>query len=419
MVTRSHLMLTRFANEFRNHKDWIDVAGEYQNATGLTPEENEAMIFGAHARYGEDLSKLLYREPGVLPLKESNFATTAIKPERVSAFLDSLAATPYTMAQELLVRDNGPNDLTIFRKYPLVQQFYNLHLKTAWCGFLMMDNVFFLDKVLTGPYWHANATYGQRIHRFWGSVFEKYANELMRRALEGTNSQYLPDPRPINDPNVQICDGLVLAGDSLVLMEYKGSVFRADTKYSGNHVVLAAEIGKKFVHDHESKNKKGVVQLAEAVKALFGPDGSDLFPQIDLKKIKRVYLYIVTLDSIGGTIGMSALLNTFLDEMLDQSTFPSIEIRPLFCSEIEALEDITGLFAKISLPQILETWFVSYPALMAPLQAVDFSGFGWKENEWLRAEWVAIYKNVVRVLFPNEDPDAVVAKETQFRKSSL
>jgi hypothetical protein len=418
MVTRSHLMLTRFANELRNHKDWIDVAGEYQNATGLTLDENEAMIFGAHARYGEDLSKLLYREPGVLPLKEANFATTAIKPERVSAFLDSLACTPCTMAQELRVRDNGPNDLTIFRKYPLVQQFYNLHLKTAWCGFLMMDNVFFLDKVLTGPYWHANATYGQRIHRFWGSVFEKYVNELMRRALAGTNSQYFPDPRTVNDPNVQICDGLVLAGDSLVLMEYKGSVFRADTKYGGDHVVLAAEIEKKFVHDHESKNKKGVVQLAEAVKTLFGRDGSSLFPQIDLKKIKRVYLYIVTLDSIGGTIGMSALLNTFLDEMLDRSAFPSIEIRPLFCSEIEALEDITGLFAKISLPQILETWFVSNPALMAPLQAVDFSGFGWMENEWLRAEWVAIYKNVVRVLFPNEDPDAVVAKETQFRKSS-
>jgi hypothetical protein len=376
------------------------------------------MIFGAHARHGEDLSKLLYKEPGALPLKTANFATTAITPKKVSAFLDLLASTPYAMELELRVKDNGPNDLTIFRKYPLVQQFYNLHLKTAWCGFLMMDNVFFLDKVLTGPYWQANATYGQRIHRFWGSVFERYANELMRRALAGTGSQYLPDPRPVSDSNVQICDGLVLAGNSLVLMEYKGSVFRADTKYSGNHAALASEIEKKLVQDHESKNKKGVVQLAEAVKTLFGPDGPNLFPQIDLKKINRVYLYIVTLDAIGGTIGMSALLNTFLDQMLDRSAFPSIEIRPLFCSEIEALENITELFAKVSLPQILEKWFESNPALMAPLQAIDFSGLSFKENEWLRAEWLAIYKNMVRVLFPNEDPDAVVANETQFRKAS-
>jgi hypothetical protein len=114
---------------------------------------------------------------------------------------------------------------------------------------------------------------------------------------------------------------------------------------------------------------------------------------------------------------MSAFLNTFLDEMLDRSAYPSIEIRPLFCSEIEALEDITGLFAKISLPQILERWFESNPTLIAPLQAIDFSGLGFKENEWLRAEWLAIYKNMVRVLFPNENPDAVVAKGMRFRKS--
>jgi len=55
---------------------------------------------------------------------------------------------------------------------------------------------------------------------------------------------------------------------------------------------------------------------------------------------------------------------------------------------------------------------------MAPLQAIDFSGLSFKENEWLHAEWLAIYKNMVRVLFPNEDPDAVVANETQFRKTS-
>ena len=53
---------------------------------------------------------------------------------------------------------------------------------------------------------------------------------------------------------------------------------------------------------------------------------------------------------------------------------------------------------------------------MAPLQAIDSSGLGWKENEWLRAEWVVISKNVVRGLFSNEDPNAVLAKETQFRK---
>jgi len=58
------------------------------------------------------------------------------------------------------------------------------------------------------------------------------------------------------------------------------------------------------------------------------------------------------------------------------------------------------------------------PSTFTQLQAIDFSELVWNENVWLRAEWVAIYKNVVRVLFRNEDPDSVVAKETQFRRSS-
>lgn len=410
LIVRSHLMLTRFTNELRQDPDLVEVAGEYQIATGLTLEEYEAMIFGTHARFGEELSKALYAEPGTLPLKEANFAPTAIEPKKVTTFLDLLASNPATMARELQAKDNGPNDFTIFRRFPLVQQFYNLHLTTAWCGFLMMDNLFFIEKVLTGPYWHASTRHGLKLRKFWGAVFEKYVNELLRQACVGTQAQFIPDPRPSGRPDLQVCDGIVISGDSMVLMEYKSSMFRADTKYSGNHLALTAEIEKKLVEDKESSSRKGVLQLAEAVQTLFGVNASTLLPGINLTKIKHVYLYIVTLDSIGGTIGMSAFLNTFLDEHLDRKAFSSLQIRPIFCSEIEALENVTGLFAKSSLPEILEKWVATNPSLTAPLQAIDFSSFSWRENDWLRAEWISIYKNMVKILFPNEDPDRVLAE---------
>ena len=409
LITRSHLMLTRFTEELRQDPDVVNVAGEYQEATGLTLEEYEAMIFATHARFGEELSRALYREPGALPLKEANFATTAIDPKKVSTFVDLLASGPANMARELRVKNNGPNDFTIFRRFPLVQQFYNLHLTTAWCGYLMMDNLFFLEKVLTGPYWHASARHGLKLRKFWGAVFERYVNELMRRACAGTQGRFIPDPRPSGRSDVQICDGIVISGDSIVLIEYKSSMFRADTKYSGNHSALTAEIERKLVEDKESSSRKGVLQLAEAVQTLFGVNSSTVVPGIDLSMIKHVYLYIVTLDSIGGTIGMSAFLNTFLDEHLDRKAFPLLRIRPIFCSEIEALETITGFFAKTSLPEILEAWFVANPSLTAPLQAIDLSHFRWRENGWLREEWIAIYKNMVKILFPNENPDRVVA----------
>jgi hypothetical protein len=409
LITRNHLMLTRFTGELREDADFVDVAAEHQRVTGISIEEFEAMIFGTHARFGEEASKTLFTEPGTLLLKDENFATTAIPAKKVSAFLDSLASCPSAMAQELRKEGGGgPNDFTIFRKFPLVQQFYNLYLTTAWCGFLMMDNLFFLEKVLTAPYWNANATSGQKLRRFWGAVFEQYVNELMRKACAGTQSRFIPDPRPSNDPNTQICDGIVVSGDSIVLMEYKASMFRADTKYSGSHLSLTKEIENKLVHDRESGHKKGVWQLSDAVQGLFGLGASDVIREIDLEKVKHVYLYIVTLDSIGDTIGMSPFLNTFLEERLDRQAFPSLQIRPLFCSDIETLEKVTGYFAESNLSQVLEQWYVTNPSLTTPLQAIDLDKFNWRENDWLHNEWKAICRNIVKILFPCIDPEVAL-----------
>ena len=70
----------------------------------------------------------------------------------------------------------------------------------------------------------------------------------------------------------------------------------------------------------------------------------------------HVYLYLITLDSIGGAIGLAPFLETFLTERLDRKTYPSVEIRPLFCSDIETLERVTGFWGQSSLPQTLEHW---------------------------------------------------------------
>jgi hypothetical protein len=61
--------------------------------------------------------------------------------------------------------------------------------------------------------------------------------------------------------------------------------------------------------------------------------------------------------------------------------------------KIEALETVTSFFARSSLPEILEKWFVTNPSLTAPLQAIDLSSFSWRENGWLRAELISIYKS--------------------------
>jgi hypothetical protein len=408
MITRGHLMMTRFTEGLRGHPDFVDVAAEHLKATGLTLDEFEAMIVGTHARFGHDLARKTFDEQGYLPLKEANFATTAIPYEKVSRFLDSVSGSPEELASELAMRDQGPNDLTVFRKFPLVQQYYNLHLTTAWFGLLMMDNILFLEKINTGPYWNANARQALKLRTFWGSVFERYVNELLREACKDTNSTFIPDPRPEGQSR-QLCDGIVVAGDAMVLIEYKSCMFRADTKYSGSYTVLAEEIENKFVHDKEANERKGVEQLAEALKKLFGRDSTIRLPEIQIDRIRTVYLLIVTLDSIGGTIGLSPFLNTFLKERLDTAEFSPREIRPLFCLDIEELEVATEHFEAFSLPEILEHWFSENPTLTAPFSAIQVTNDRWKPNRWLTAEWRSIYKRIVTILFPGRDPEEALA----------
>ena len=410
MITRNHLMLTRFAEELRNDPDFVDIAGEHERATGLTLEEFEAMIFAVHARFGKELVQKLHTEPGALPLKESNFETTAIPYEKVKRFLNSVSSCPGTMATALKKRDEGPNDFTVFRKFPLVQQWYNMHLRTAWFGLLMMDNLFFLDKIQAGPYWHANALNPLRLRKFWGAVFERYVNELLRQACTHTGSTFLPNPRPVNNPGVQLCDGILVSGDAMVLMEYKSSMFRADTKYGGDHVALAKEIQNKLVHDDEADERKGVEQLAHAAKQLFVPKARLALPGIDLKSINSVYLYIVTLDSIGATVGISPFLDSFLQERLQTNELTPLQVRPLYCSDIAALEAAAAYFATQSLPDILERWFAENPSLTAPLSMIDVSGDSWQSNEWLAREWNSIFKRMVAILFPDKDPDAALSE---------
>jgi hypothetical protein len=408
LITRSHLMLTRFTDELKGTPDFIDVAREHQSATGLTLEEFEALILGVHARFGENLVQKLNTEPGALPLKEANFASTAIPYDKVRRFLDSVSNSPAMIAGELEKGDNGPNDFTVFRKFPLVEQLYNPHLTTAWFGFLMLDNLFFLDKVQAGPYWNANDLYALKLRKFWGAVFEKYVNELLRQSCAGTTSIFLPDPRPPSAPSTQLCDGIVVSGDAIVLMEYKSSMFRADTKYGGRDAALAKEIENKLVYDREAKERKGVGQLAEAVKKILGKGAPLSLPGIDLGIVKRVYLYLITLDSIGGTIGISPFLDTFLQERLTHEEFAHLEIRPLFCSDVAALENISGCFAGRSLPAILEQWFTENPSLTAPLVMTHIPDSLWRGNEWLRQEWNSIFKRIVTILFPGKDPDAAL-----------
>ncbi len=406
LFTRGHLMMTRYSRELTATHDFVDVAGEFERQIGLSLVEFEAMVFAIHSRFGAQMSNKIVANPNLLPLRPGDFAQTAITADKVHACLRFVSISPDEIMKEIVASDNGANDATPFRKHPMIQ-----HIAPDASGFpeahLMIDNLAFLEKAQTGPYWVANEAHSEDLRTFWGAVFERYVDDLLNRACNGTNARFFPDPRQEGNPEVQICDGLLATEDAVVLMEYKASMFRADSKYRGDRVRLLNEIEKKWVRN-ERGNKKGVEQLAAAVRLLFDGDGPQkVFPNVEWCKIRRAHLCLVTLDSLGETVGMSALLNTFLAETLDRTRYPTGFISPLHCMDIASLERATAYFDTLNLPGILSHWIQLSPDLTASLSMVNLGAP--RQNRWIQTEWESIGRQIVSIVFPGVDIDQFFA----------
>jgi hypothetical protein len=406
LFTRGHLMLTRYALELAGAHDFVDVVGEFERKIGLTLVEFEAMVFAIHSRFGAGMSNQIVANPNLLPLKREDFAQTAITSDKVDACLKYVSVLPDELKREIIMSDNGANDATPFRKYPMIQHI-DPEAGGSYEAHLMIDNLTFLEKAQTGPYWVANEAHSEALRTFWGAVFEKYVNDLLNRSRSGTNTRFFPDPRQDARPDVQICDGLLATENAVVLMEYKASMFRADSKYRGYTVRLLREIEMKWVRN-EKGSKKGVEQLTAAVRLLFdGNSPQSVFPDVNWSKIERVHLCLVTLDSLGETIGMSALLNTFLPETLDITRYPAGFISPLHCVDIASLERATAYFDTMTLSEILSRWLQLSPDLTASLSMVNLGAP--RQNPWIHSEWEIIGRQIVPIVFPGADMDEFFA----------
>lgn len=150
LFTRGHLMLTRYAQQLAGVHDFVDVVGEFEWKVGLPLVEFEAMVFAIHSRFGAQMSNQVVANPSLLPLKREDFVNTAIAQDKVDAFLQFVSVLPDALAKEISKSDNGANDATLFRKYPMVQ-----HIDPQAAGspeaHLMIDNLTFFEKAQTGP----------------------------------------------------------------------------------------------------------------------------------------------------------------------------------------------------------------------------------------------------------------------------
>jgi hypothetical protein len=119
--------------------------------------------------------------------------------------------------------------------------------------------------------------------------------------------------------------------------------------------------------------------------------------------IKRVYPMLVTLDDLGGTLLLTRLLNRYFDKWVDRRSRATINLMPLFCTNIESLEAVLPFSDVCRLSGFLQHWLDSDPKLIATLLAFPPEGLPSRRNEMLYAEWQRISDEFKSRLFPSED----------------
>jgi hypothetical protein len=277
----------------------FDIPALFYAATGIPLPKYMAFVFAV-------LTKLMTnavptdRLPHLFNLDEKWFAETVADPELVELFFEDFSATPDELFAKVKSTNARASDFACFADRPLVK---------LGSRFIPVDLDFVAAKTESGVFWRILKSLPRErqndFFAFWGLLYEKYANWLLsRRFRKGTD--FLPDPRFADDQREQVADSLIWQNGNLVLIEFKGVLFNAESKYSGDPIALKSEIDRKLVG--EPTNRKGLLQLANAIRQIFGPAGRKV-AGISLSSNRKVFPVLVVRDDVVMTLCFNEYMN--------------------------------------------------------------------------------------------------------------
>jgi hypothetical protein len=161
---------------------------------------------------------------------------------------------------------------------------------------------------------------------------------MMAECLRASGESYLAFAR-FSDKDEEAFDGIVSAGDCLVVMEYKGGFLSANAKYAENENEFTRDLDRKF----GSEKGAGIEQLVRKLAALFAeaPEHRRHIDGLDTSNTRIVIPVLIVQDSfVSSELTASYLADVFgallNRERIDPKvacTFPLV----LDVSDLEAL----------------------------------------------------------------------------------
>ena len=353
--------MVKASTELATARPYFDVFSLFERETGLNLLDFYALMFGAISRFAEfDPIKYL-NDPGSYSLDDHWFSSTKITPDAIERFFGLISGTPDYFANRLST-NTGPNDFTAFRDRPTLRASPKLDL---------IDFSMLTEKFESGPFWAIHSKLDQKersaFHAFWGKLFEKYIGNLLMNSANGKRNRVYVSPL-FDGTDEEFADLAVVCGQSLVLLELKGTTFTAKAKYEGDHTRLRQELESKLVESED--RPQGIRQLAKNITRGFG-SAREMVRGLDLTYVRTVFPVMVTRDDLGGVPGVNAFLEIRFNELFDRKSVGT-SVAPLTCMSSEIIESLSPYLADTSFAQTIESQIAANRRGQARYQTMPF-----------------------------------------------
>ena len=334
----------------------------FLQATGLTLQDYQHLVFSIFAVYWNCSPQEIVRQdpfmdgslffgpnlvPDLAPLYEKLLPHICISIDDLKSKAESFIGSK--------------NEFLLWRKYPLV--------KINEDQILCIDFGFLLEKLQTGVLWIIRDQLekkrrgdGQKIISLWGDIFEGYAASVITRGIDAqvpsieqcvTGLKY--DQKQEEEcTDIAICDK-----DTLVLLECKSPILRAETKFSGDFGKFDTELKHKIIEGERPEKARGVKQLCNAIQSLFHTDETQRknIKKINISKISKIYPVLILSDRTFSVPMMNRYLDSEFERLMKCTDLKAnLDIKHLTILTVEDIESLEPLLSHTPFHVHLDEW---------------------------------------------------------------
>jgi len=335
----------------------FDVPAEFEKVFGFPLKLYIDFMFllMMHATIQRD--ELHLKNQTMTPLGPLWLKATTLSPETIHQVLSTVS---FTLASMVPPKEpHGYADFTFLRDNP-----YFFHEDNYYC----LDYEFGFGKLESGVIWrildNLEASQKEPYLSFWGPVFEDYLAWLFETYASTKHNVYHASPKYADGK--QICDSIVIWGNTAVLIEAKVATCDIETKYSGDYVRMKSYLETRLVGT--PTRRKGVTQLLKAIENI-SKQPKDLPPY--LAKVSKVIPLILTKDEIGSSFMINNYLNQRFNDQLNRKDYKPLTITPLVTMSAGTVERAMRALAKMPLSTILENRITADHNLGRPFEAAS------------------------------------------------